>query len=365
MIRLIGRRTASQQAPIYMVVLFLFGGLSVSAVLGDDHSFTGAMSALLTVGLMHVAVSWLKLRFIGFERIVDGTPIVVYRDGVWDEARLRQIGEDLGVEYRFDCEVRELGGDWRRRAGGTFLIRTDAGEEEFDYVVCNQDVLTAYPQLLGDAPAGTRLVEDFRRSRLDKLDPATSAFIMYLGVDREFPQLSHHNIFFSDNYPREFAQMFDERQPADEPTIYVAIHSKAEPERAPAGCENWFVLVNAPALTADGRVDWPALTASYGDRLLERLETRFGLTGLRSSIRVRQHFTPADFQSRYRANAGSLYGFASHGTWAAFQRPGLSVPGVPNLFFTGGSTHPGGGLPLVCLSGQMAADKILARQASR
>ncbi len=276
--------------------------------------------------------------------------------------KLRQIAEEAGAEFRFGCDVQKLGGEWQHRAGGTFLIQTAAGEEEFDYVVCNQDVLSAYPQFLADAPAGLRLVENFQRTRLDKLDPAMSGFVMYLGVGCGFPQMSHHNIFFSDDYGHEFAQLFDARQPADEPTIYVAIHSKAEPERAPAGCENWFVLVNAPALTADGRVNWPSVAAGYGDRILERLETRFGLEGLRSSIRVRQHFTPADFQSRYRANAGSLYGFASHGTWSAFQRPGLTVPGVPNLFFTGGSTHPGGGLPLVCLSGQMVADKILARQ---
>ncbi|KMO24399.1 hypothetical protein QR79_11860 [Methylobacterium indicum] len=90
-IRLIGRRTASQQAPIDMVVLFLFGGLSVSAVLGDDRSFVGAMSALFTVGLMHVAVSWLKLRSVWFERIVDGTPIVVFRDGRWNETAMRRL----------------------------------------------------------------------------------------------------------------------------------------------------------------------------------------------------------------------------------------------------------------------------------
>lgn len=90
-IRLIGRRTASQQAPIDMVVLFLFGGMSVSAVLGDDKSFVGAMSAIFTVGLMHVAVSWLKLRYVRFERICDGTPIVVYRDGDWDETLMRRL----------------------------------------------------------------------------------------------------------------------------------------------------------------------------------------------------------------------------------------------------------------------------------
>ena len=90
-IRIIGRRTASQQAPMDMVVLFMFGGMSVSAVLGDDRSFTGAMSALFTVGLMHVAVSWLKLRFVGLERILDGTSIVVFRRGQWDETAMRRL----------------------------------------------------------------------------------------------------------------------------------------------------------------------------------------------------------------------------------------------------------------------------------
>lgn len=90
-IRIIGRRTASQQAPMDMVVLFMFGGMSVSAVLGDDRSFTGAMSALFTVGLMHVGVSWLKMRFVGLERILDGTPVVVFREGRWDETAMRRL----------------------------------------------------------------------------------------------------------------------------------------------------------------------------------------------------------------------------------------------------------------------------------
>ena len=90
-IRLIGRRTASQQAPMDMVVLFMFGGMSVSAVLGDDHSFVGAMSALFTVGLMHVGVSWLRIRFVWLERVLDGTPIVVFRTGRFDETAMRRL----------------------------------------------------------------------------------------------------------------------------------------------------------------------------------------------------------------------------------------------------------------------------------
>ena len=156
-------------------------------------------------------------------------------------------------------------------------------------------------------------------------------------------------------------QRFTDRQPIDEPTIYVAVHSKNDPSRAPAGGENWFVLVNAPALTERRGVEWPAVAQEYGDRIIARLEQRFGFAGLREAVRVRRHFTPADFETRYLANAGSLYGFASHGVRAAFQRPKLQPAGLKNFYFVGGSTHPGGGLPLVCLSGQMVAEAIIRR----
>ena len=89
--RLIGRRTASQQAPFDMVVLFLFGGMTTTAILGEDRSFTAAMTGIFTVGLMHVLVSWLKLRSVLFERIVDGTPIVVFEEGRWSEREMRTL----------------------------------------------------------------------------------------------------------------------------------------------------------------------------------------------------------------------------------------------------------------------------------
>ena len=269
------------------------------------------------------------------------------KSGLYEIARtLERICREEGVEFRYGHEASA------RREPGRWLVTTRTLEgrgttEPADLVVCNQDVLS----FLGEEPA--------MRWRVAGGDLSISGFILYLGVGRQYPELSHHNIFFSDDYPGEFRRLFDDRQPADEPTIYVAVHSKADPTRAPTGCENWFVLVNAPALTPDARVDWTALAPAYGDRVIERLETRFGCAGLRAAIQVRRHFTPADFQTRYLAHAGSLYGFASHGVRAAFQRPRLQRPGVPDFYFVGGSTHPGGGLPLVCLSGQMVADKIL------
>ncbi len=267
------------------------------------------------------------------------------KGGLYEIARaLERMCREEGVEFRFQSEVASV-----QRADGRWKLRpaADGREETFHDVVCNQDVLS----FTRDEPA--------MQAALKTRDLAISGFALYLGVARQFPQLAHHNIFFSDDYPGEFRQLFEEGQPADEPTIYVAVHSKADPDRAPPGGENWFVLVNAPALRTDNQVDWPSVSERYGDRVIQRLETRFGCEGLRAAIQVRRHFTPADFQTRYLAHAGSLYGFASHGVRAAFQRPALQPPGKPNFYFVGGSTHPGGGLPLVCLSGQMVAEKML------
>ena len=297
------------------------------------------------------------------------------KGGMYEIARaLERVCRELGVEFKMETSVQEIlsgtssslsfdstGEKIPVRTGSDLVYSVQIENPlesldlpSFELIVCNQDVLSATPRFLR-----ANVANKFQRTHLNRLDPAISGFVMYLGIEKKFSTLEHHNIFFSDDYPREFAQLFDERRPADEPTIYVAIHAKDDPDRAPPGCENWFVLVNAPALTDDGRVDWPAIAQSYGDRILERLETRFGLDGLRAHVRVRQHFTPADFQTRYLAHRGSLYGFASHGVRAAFQRPAMQPRGMDNFYFVGGSTHPGGGLPLVCLGGQMVADRIL------
>ncbi len=268
---------------------------------------------------------------------------------------LTRLAGELGVELRFQTEVtgaQEVGNGWGIEVGGL--------TEGFDAIVCNQDVLSATPRFLPPS-----VNEAFQRTRIQRMDLSISGFVLYLGVTREHPQLDHHNIFFSDDYPREFQQMFVDRVPADEPTIYVCVHSKSDPARAPAGGENWFVLVNAPALDDSRPLDWAALAPAYAERILDRLERRFGFTGLREHIAVQETFTPADFRSRYLAHGGSLYGFASHGVLSAFRRPGLEAAGVRNFYFTGGSTHPGGGLPLVALSGKMVADRIIRKWGRR
>ncbi len=274
------------------------------------------------------------------------------KGGMYAIARaLAAVGRELRIDFRFNTEVKSA-----RREGERWLLN---GRETFEHVVCNQDVLSAVPRFFPPPRAKAFAAS---HSRHDEL--SISGFIMYLGVGRQYESLEHHNIFFSDDYPAEFRQMFEEYRPADEPTIYVAVNSRRDPAHAPSGCDNWFVLVNAPALDARHPVNWPELHEAYGARIVERLERCFGFDGLAANIRVQRFFTPADFETRYLAQGGALYGFASHGALSAFRRPPQQPRELENFYFVGGSTHPGGGLPLVCLSGKMVAERILRKLGS-
>ncbi|HUB67023.1 MAG TPA: FAD-dependent oxidoreductase, partial [Candidatus Methylacidiphilales bacterium] len=164
------------------------------------------------------------------------------------------------------------------------------------------------------------------------------------------------NIFFSDDYPREFGEIHQQHISPTEPTIYISISSRTDPAHAPDGHDNYFVLVNIPA--RDPARPWSeAETRGYRDSILQRL-ARFGLEDLPNRIVAEHPFTATDFAHRDLAYHGSLYGWASHSIRASLFRPPLRMPGTDNVFFAGGTTHPGGGIPLVLLSGKMAADLI-------
>lgn len=269
------------------------------------------------------------------------------RGGVYAIAQaLRQVATELDVSIRAGCRVAQILLDGRQVRG----VRLAGGEEiEAPVVLANVDVTTVYQELLPDSPATRR-----RRRQLTRLPPSCSGFILLLGVAGERPHLAHHNIFFSGDYRQEFREIFEQGIPPREPTIYLAITSKSDPDHAPAGCENWFILVNAPPLGTN--FDWQKEAAGYRDRVLARL-AGFGLD-IRSHVRAERALTPVDLQRLSGAWRGALYGSSSNSRWAAFRRPHNQDPHFQGLYFCGGTTHPGGGVPMVMLSGQSAAGLI-------
>lgn len=263
---------------------------------------------------------------------------------------LMRVAGELGVNFYAGTEVAEIlveprsglrgarASGVRFKGGGTLLA---------DSLVVNADPLYAYPSLVPEEFHDRRLMR-----RMAGLEPSCSGFVLLLGVRGDYPQLAHHNIFFSHDYKAEFDYIFERRQPAPNPTIYVACTSKSDPNQAPPGHLNLFVLVNAPALTTEA--DWPAWREAYRERILTRLE-EVGLAGLRERIVYEKVITPQDFEEQYHAWHGSIYGLSSNSRLTAFQRPPNRAPGLSNLFFVGGSVHPGGGIPLVLLSARLVA----------
>ncbi len=234
------------------------------------------------------------------------------------------------------------------------------GKAPADAVVCNADPFTFYQQ---EMIQKDRMPKEFRKPTYKwNVTPSTSAFVMLLGVRgdarRDFPTLSHFNSFLPDDLNAEFDAIFERGVPADDPVIGITCQSVTEPGVAPDGYSTLFVMTSPPAL---GNFMWnDEQTAAYRERVLTLLETRCGLPGLRERIVCEQVWTPRTFEEKYGAWRGSLYGVSSNGWRGSFLRPPIRSRTVKGLYFVGGGTHPGGGLPLVTLSGKIVADAVLS-----
>jgi len=270
------------------------------------------------------------------------------RGGIYEIPKaLKKLAEELNVKIETNCSVENILIEQGRAVG----VRLENGEIlKSDFVVTNADAIETYRNLI-DAKERKK----FTDRKLDRIEPSSSGFVLLLGTKKKFSSLAHHNIFFSDDYFAEFDALFRLKRPAMNPTVYVCAASRTDETQAPEGSENLFVLVNAPYTSS--QTDWKIETKSYRNLIIKKLES-FGLDDLENSIEFEQIITPEDFQAKYNANKGSIYGVSSNGIFSAFLRPPNRARDVENLYFVGGATHPGGGIPLVLLSGKFAADLI-------
>ncbi len=257
---------------------------------------------------------------------------------------LAAAATSLGASVRTGAEVAEIltCGPGGRVTG----VRLASGEAvAADVVVADVDAAHLYADLLAD-PVARRRVRAAGRS--------TSGFVLLLGASGRSHGLDHHTVLFSSGYRQEFLDMAAGRAPAD-PTVYVCAADRSDASAAPPGHESLFVLVNV-ASHDDPEAAWSGGRAdAYAERVLDVLDRR-GL-GLRRRIVHREVITPADLATRHRAVGGAIYGTSSNGRRAAFTRPANRGP-RPGLYLVGGSTHPGGGLPLVALSAKIVAAMI-------
>jgi phytoene desaturase len=269
------------------------------------------------------------------------------------EAVARKVGVEIHTSRNEAQIVIEPCND-KRHLGRAKGALTDSGELfHADFVIANSDVVYTYRQLI-DA----QYRKKFSDPTLDKIEPGGSGVVLMLGVEGTYPQLAHHNKFMPDDYSSDVRAMFQTHTVPDDPYIYLCAATRSDPTQAPDGCETLFVMAGAPAL--DGTIDWAVQGPRYRDKLVQMLETKWELTDLSKRIAVERIITPADLKDLYNANAGTIYGIGSNSRRTAFLRPPNRDRDIQGLFFVGGATHPGGGLPLVALSGKIVAELIAA-----
>ncbi|MBM4201419.1 MAG: phytoene desaturase [Gammaproteobacteria bacterium] len=261
-------------------------------------------------------------------------------------AGLERLARELGVVVHLDTEILEIQHAGQRVSGA---LTADGARFDADIVVSNMEVIPALRRLLKADEAALR--------PLRKFAPSCSGLVLHLGVDRRYPQLAHHNFFYSRDSKAHFDAVFRSRRLSDDPTIYLVAPCQSDPGQAPAGCEVIKALPHIPAIDARQPLTRDDYLA-FRDRVLAKLE-RMGLADLRRHIVCEETWTPLDIEAKYYSNQGSIYGVVTD----RFSNLGFKAPqrsgSYRNLYFVGGSVNPGGGMPMVTLSGQLVRDKIL------
>ena len=275
-------------------------------------------------------------------------------DGVWYPMggtravplALERVARRLGVEIRTGTGVRRLEVTDRR----VTAVETEGGERiPVSAVVSNMDSIRTYEELVGGAPA-----KRFRKRR--RYEPACSGVVFYLGLDRGYDHLLHHDFVFSRDPAEEFDWIYRRGEPAPDPTCYIAAPARTEPGVAPPGGEALYVLVHTPYLRPHH--DWSRMLPDYRRTVFDKLKRTAGMADLEDRIRVERVLTPQDIHDRYRVLNGAIYGLASHGRFMGAFKPGNRSRDVEGLYLAGGAAHPGPGMPMVLMSGWIAADSL-------
>lgn len=286
-------------------------------------------------------------------------PYLELAHGVWfarGGRGLHAIAEELaalatrrGAEIRYDAAVKEIavGAD-----GVRGVILADETFLPADAVVSNADLVHTYRDLIH--PRWRRKYTD---ARLGRYEPSSSAFILYLAVDRTYPDLAHHNVFFPEDYAGEMRRIFVEKRPPADPTIYIGDFARTDPALAPPGASALYVLAPVPHLTPE--FDWAREADAYRDLIIGKVRA-LGLPDIEDHIVAEDRWTPLDFATRHHNHRGSIFGLSAKWSQSTFFHPPNRSEEIRGLYFAGGSAQPGGGIPLVLLSGEITAGLVVA-----
>ncbi|MDY7040689.1 MAG: phytoene desaturase family protein [Chloroflexota bacterium] len=278
-------------------------------------------------------------------------------DGVWFPLggmyriteSLVTIAEAQGTRFIYNAPVKkiEVNGD---RATGVVL--EDGSRLSADIFVANADLPYVYRHLLPDSPE----VE-----RLDRKRYTCSTIMFYWAMDKTYPELAHHNVFLSGDYRASFDRIFHDHTLPEKPSFYIHVPNRTDPSAAPAGQDNLMVLVPVGHLSEAATQDWDALQTRARATVLGRL-AQMGLTDLEEHRKFEISYTPHDWRQMFNLAKGAAFGLGHNFSQVGYLRPQNRHRRYRNLYFSGASTHPGTGVPIVLLSARLIAERIMKEQ---
>lgn len=255
---------------------------------------------------------------------------------------LQKRATQLGVTFHFNQFVSAICTEKNKITG----LIANGTMHPADLVLSNLDVRLTYKLLNLPLPV-----------KIKKSEPSSSALIFYWGIRGQFPKLDLHNILFSGDYKREFQNIFENGSIDEDPTVYINISSKFEPGDAPKDCENWFVMINTPANRGQ---NWEELRKQARKFIIQKINSALSCN-IEDRIEFEEYLDPVRIETLTGSTFGSLYGSSSNNLMSAFFRQANFSSKIKGLYFCGGSVHPGGGIPLCILGGNIASDIIIKK----
>lgn len=293
-------------------------------------------------------------------------PFVELTQGVWYPTKgirsivdgIEKLAKEMGVHIHLKSAVEEILIDENNIATG---IRLTTGKIiSGDKVISNLDLPATYTKLIPSTKRKT-----YTDKKINTLKYSSSAFMLFLGIDTDYSQLEHHNVFFSENYLHNFKQLFDTMELPQDPSLYVNVPTRSNPKQAPKGKQLLYVLVPVPIRPhRNGKEwDWNTERENFANEIIMQLEKR-GLKELRKHIKMKEIFTPRDWEALGGMHLGSTFGLSPIFFQSSVFRPKQQSEEFKNLYFVGASTHPGSGMPMVLISAR-TCEQLIQRNALR
>ncbi|MBX3381982.1 MAG: phytoene desaturase [Phycisphaeraceae bacterium] len=339
--------------------------LKVAPVLNPHLSVHDLLSKYFRNPFVRLAVSF-QSKYLGMSpydcpSLFTILPFIEYEYGVWHPiggcnalmSALAEVATEHGAEIVTGTPVTALGFEGRRAVGVT------AGGEfrRHDHVVINADATWAMKNLMPEGVRRAAAGRAYSDATLDAKKYSCSTYMLYLGVEGEV-DLPHHTIYISGRYRENLEEIVSGSVLSEDPSVYVCNPSRTDPSLAPAGCSSLYVL--APTPNTKSSIDWAHEERAMRERVLDQVESRFGLEGIRRRVRAQARLTPADWRAS-NINFGATFNLAHNLGQMLHLRPQNRLKGFENIYLVGGGTHPGSGLPTIFLSAQISSRLLCER----